>query len=126
MKIDCLNAVEDLVQFELPEDGKLTPRLRWVLMNGHCHSFALAIHHLADWPLVARIADGEIEHVLCQTPDGRLVDAESAMEWPEELFDSGSDPGFQVLHPGFEFSFQRRLAQIGGKRSHPIRTSKAL
>ena len=103
MTIDCFNASEELVEFELPENRRLTPQLRWVLMNGHCHSFALAIRRLTDWPIVGKVTNGEIEHVFCQMPDGRLVDAESAMEWPEELFDSGSDPGFQVLHPGFEF-----------------------
>lgn len=103
MTIDCLTAWDRLVQFELPEDGNLTPQLRWVLVNGHCHSFALAIHHLTDWPLVAKIADGEIDHVHCQMPDGRLLDAEVAAIYPEDAFDPGSDPGFQVLPSGFEF-----------------------
>jgi hypothetical protein len=103
MKIDCLNALDQLVKFELPENGQLTPQLRWVLVNGHCHSFALAVHGLTNWPMVGRIAHGEIEHVLCQMPDGMLVDAEGATKCPEELFDLSSDPGFQVLPPGFEF-----------------------
>jgi hypothetical protein len=30
MTIDCLNALEQLVQFDLPSDGRLTPQLRWV------------------------------------------------------------------------------------------------
>ena len=112
MKIDCLSAVEELVQFELPESSSLTPQLRWVLMNGHCHSFALAIHRITDWPLVARVTNAEIEHVFCQMPDGRLLDAEVAAIYPEETFDTGSDPGFRMLPPRFEF-----LAEDGWLKS---------
>jgi hypothetical protein len=105
MKIDCFNAVEQLVQFELPRDGKLIPQLRWVLTNGHCHSFALALHRLTNWPMVGRIKQGKVEHVFCQMPDGRLADAECLMKWPEELFDACSDPRLRVLPPGgFQFS----------------------
>jgi len=103
MKIDCLNTLDELVQFELPEGAKLTPELCWVLMNSHCHSFALALHRLTDWPLVAKVTNGELEHVLCQMPDGRLLDAEVATKYPEELFDVSSDSGFRLLPPGFEF-----------------------
>jgi len=104
MKIDCLNTLDELVQFELPEGAKLTPELCWVLMNSHCHSFALALHRLTDWPLVAKVTNGELEHVLCQMPDGRLVDAQCTMKYPEEqLLDLSSDPGLRVLHSGYEF-----------------------
>lgn len=103
MKIDCLNILDELVQFELPKDGKLTPQLRWVLMNGHCHSFALAIRHLTGWPLVAKITDANIDHLLCQMPVGKLVDAEAATEYPKELFESPSSPGSRRLHSGYEF-----------------------
>jgi hypothetical protein len=103
MKIDCFNAVDQLVQFELPEDGKLSPQLRWVLTNGHCHSFALALHRLTNWPIVGRIRHGKVEHVFCQMPDGRLVDAECLMILPEELSDARSDPEFHALHLGSEF-----------------------
>lgn len=103
MTIDCFNALEELVQFELPNYGKLTPQLRWVLMNSHCHSFALAIHSLTRWPMVGKIAGGEIEHVFCQMPDGKLADAEGAAKWPEELFGLNSDPGYRLLPPNFEF-----------------------
>ena len=103
MTIDCFNAIEELVQFELPEDCKLTPQLRWVLMNSHCHSFALAIHRLTSWPMVGRVTNGVIEHVLSQMPDGRLLDAEVATKYPEELFGLSSVPGFRLLPPKFEF-----------------------
>lgn len=102
MTIDCLNAFDESVRLELPSNGKLTPQLRWVLLNGHCHSFALAVHRLTNWPLVGKIAHGEIEHVFCQMPDGRLVDAEGA-KCPEELFDLSTDLRLQVLPSGFEF-----------------------
>ena len=104
MTIDCFNAVDELVQFELPKDGRLTAQLRWVLMNSHCHSFSLAIQRLTDWRLVAKVTNGEIVHVLCQMSDARLVDAECTMKYPEEeLFDPSNDPGFRLLPPGFEF-----------------------
>jgi len=104
MTIDCLNALDELVQFELPEDGRLTAQLRWVLMNSHCHSFALAIQRLTDGQLVAKVTNREIVHILCQLPDGRLVDAECTMKYPEEeLFDLSSDLGLRVLHFGYEF-----------------------
>ncbi len=112
MTIDCLSALEELVKFELPNYGKITPQLRWVLMNSHCHSFALAIHRLTSWPLVGKVTNGEIEHVLCQMPDGRLLDAEVAMKYPEEPFSLNSDPGFRLLPPDFEF-----LAEDGWLRS---------
>ena len=106
--IPCLNILDELIQFELPTDGKLTPQLRWVLMNSHCHSFALAIHRLTSWPIVGKVTNGEIEHVLCQMPDGRLLDAEVATKYSEELFDLSSDPGYRLLPPNFEF-----LAKVG-------------
>jgi len=40
----------------------------------------LALRRLTRWPLVGKTADGEIEHVFCQMPDGKLVDAEGAMK----------------------------------------------
>lgn len=101
--IPCFNILDELVQFELPNDGKLTPQVRWVLMNSHCHSFALAIRRLTRWPLVGKTADGEIEHVFCQMPDGRLLDSEVATKYPAELFGLRSDPGFRLLPPDFEF-----------------------
>jgi len=103
MTIDCLDAWDQLVKFELPEHGNLTPQLRWVLMNGHCHSFALAIHRLTDWPIVGRIKYGKVEHVFCQMPDRRLVDAEFAARWPQEDFDVRRGLGFRVLPPDVEF-----------------------
>jgi hypothetical protein len=63
--------------FTLPKDGRLTPELRWILTNGHCHSFALALHLVTGWPLVG-IYDNGLRHVLCQRPDWVIVDARQA------------------------------------------------
>ena len=104
MTIDCYDAWDRLVQFELPDSGKLTPQFRWVLTNGHCHSFAQALLRLTSWPMVGRIKQGKVEHVFCQMPDGRLVDAEGSTKYPKESFDLDSGPGFRLLPYDFQFS----------------------
>jgi hypothetical protein len=76
VKIECYDIQDRKVLFELPKNGELTPQMRWVLMNGHCHSFALALNKLAKWPIVAKHDSDAIIHVYCRRPKPKaLVDA---------------------------------------------------
>jgi hypothetical protein len=104
MTIDCYDARDRLVQFELPDNGKLTPQFRWVLTNGHCHSFAQALQRLTSWQMVGRIKQGKVEHVFCQMPDGRLVDAELTVKRQGERLNAWRGLRFRFLPPNFHFS----------------------
>jgi hypothetical protein len=37
---------------ELPDDGEITEDVITAFMNGHCHSFALAMHQETGWPIM--------------------------------------------------------------------------
>lgn len=53
--------------------------VKHVFTNGHCHSFAMALRSLTDWPLFGLFGpfdDDMPSHVVVQAPSGTLVDIE--------------------------------------------------
>jgi hypothetical protein len=86
MKIRCYDVRDRIVMFDLPEYGVLTPQVRWVLLNGHCHSFALALRRLTNWPLVGRCDGRAVGHVFCARPNPlTLIDAAGTLVYDEEI-----------------------------------------
>ncbi|MGB7602089.1 MAG: hypothetical protein WBM24_17405 [Candidatus Sulfotelmatobacter sp.] len=88
--INWRNLYGKVQRFTLPPDGKLTSELRWVLLNGHCHSFALALNRLTGWKLTGRIMgdmhqDG-LEHIYCLKEPCVLVDAQVCQRFEAECF----------------------------------------
>ncbi len=86
MKIRCYDVRDRIVLFDLPENGVLTPQVRWVLMNAHCHSFALALSRLTNWSLVGTRHGRAVDHVFCARPDPlTLIDAAGTLVYDEEI-----------------------------------------
>lgn len=65
-------------------DGRIDRDVISVFTSGHCHSFALAMHKLTGWKMVAVCLPGEYidvptvdeapSHVMVQHPSGKYVD----------------------------------------------------
>jgi hypothetical protein len=89
--INYRNILRKIEKFPLPSDGRFTPELRWVLTNGHCHSFALALNRVTCWKLMGKItaycdySDG-LDHLYCMKEPGVLVDANNLHRFNAEFF----------------------------------------
>jgi hypothetical protein len=65
----------DNTKLKLPVDAEQKD-IKWLFTNGHCHSLALALNKLTNWPLYGFFAKGIMHHVTVLNPDGRYVDIE--------------------------------------------------
>ena len=44
------------VPVRLPDDGSIDDNVERAFTNGHCHSFALAVHGMTNWPIMGLIS----------------------------------------------------------------------
>lgn len=68
--------------------------------QGQCHALALAIHEETGWPTYGcEDGEGDLEHLVVKTPDGRILDISGAHQLEDFLeleHHSCPDPDFLV------------------------------
>jgi hypothetical protein len=89
-------AMSELMELEMVgrryvvEPGVVDGRSILALTNGHCHSFALALHEATGGELISFQRHAQpFDHVLCRLSDGRLADIGGARTTEEVLVEDG-------------------------------------
>lgn len=105
-------------------------------LEGHCHSFAVALHRITGWPLWGAWKtsddgdeDGRLVHIAVEHPDGQLIDAngKAPVREREQLSQilGGGDERWEYETIGGEADLAAQIAADSKSVWRPMRTDAA-